>query len=144
MATADYVICDEGANLCFSEVKLGIAPAVISEFLMHKCNWSHVSAWMISGLAFTPRQAETAGLVHSVVKPQEINREKDKILKNIFDAGPQAVRSTKKLLREIPELSQSQIVNKTTALIASLRAADEGQEGLKGFLEKREPSWRKR
>ena len=57
MAAADYVICEEKAQLCFSEVKLGIAPAVISEFLFKKCNISFVSNWMISGMQLSAHEA---------------------------------------------------------------------------------------
>lgn len=142
MAVSDYVICDEKAQLCFSEVKLGIAPAVISEYLLKKCNLSHTSAWMLSGVPFTAREAEIAGLVHRVVPAHDLASEKEKFLKNIIEAGPQAVRSVKKLLREIPHIKDKEVMERTTSLIAYLRASEEGQEGLKSFLEKRKPAWR--
>jgi methylglutaconyl-CoA hydratase len=142
MAVSDYVICDEKASLCFSEVKLGIAPAVISEYLLKKCNLSHASAWMLSGVPFSAREAEIAGLVHRVVPAHDISSEKEKFLKNILEAGPQAVRSVKSLLREIPHIKDREVMERTTSLIAFLRASAEGQEGLKSFLEKRKPSWR--
>lgn len=142
MAVSDYVICDEKAQLCFSEVKLGIAPAVISEYLLKKCNSSHVSAWMLSGIPFTPQEAQVAGLVHRIVPVGEIQSEKNKFLKNISEAGPEAVKSVKKLLRDLPSIKDKEVMDRTTSLIAFLRASPEGQEGLKSFIEKRQPSWR--
>lgn len=142
MAVSDYVLCDEKAQLCFSEVKLGIAPAVISEYLLKKCNLSHASAWMMSGVPFTPEEAQVAGLVHRILPAGELQGEKQKFLKNILDAGPEAVRSVKRLLREIPQIKEKEVMDRTTSLIAFLRASPEGQEGLKSFLEKRQPSWR--
>lgn len=142
MAVSDYVICEEKALLCFSEVKLGIAPAVISEYLLKKCNLSHASAWMLSGIPFTPEEAQVAGLVHRLVPAGEIQSEKQKFIKSVSDAGPEAVRSVKKLLRDIPSIKDKEIMDRTTSLIAFLRASPEGQEGLKSFLEKRQPAWR--
>jgi methylglutaconyl-CoA hydratase len=142
MAVADYVICDEKAQLCFSEVKLGIAPAVISEYVLKKCNFSHAAAWMMLGVPFTAIEAQVAGLVHRVVAARHLQEEKEKFLKNVTEAGPEAVRSVKKLLREIPQIKDKEIMERTTSLIAFLRASPEGQEGLKSFLEKRQPSWR--
>jgi methylglutaconyl-CoA hydratase len=142
MAVSDFVLCDEKAQLCFSEVKLGIAPAVISEYLMKKCNPSLISAWMISGMTLTSHEAATAGLVHRVVQGSEINSEKQKILKALSEAGPQALRATKKLIRDLSILPQKDVMPRTTTLIAELRSGAEGQEGLKSFLERRRPNWR--
>ncbi len=142
MAASDYVVCEDKAQLCFSEVKLGIAPAIISEFLLKKCNVSHVSAWMISGVPFTTIEAGAAGLVHKVVALGKLQEEKTKFIKHITDSGPEAVRATKKLIREIPHIKEKEVVDRTTSLIAFLRASSEGQEGLKSFIEKRQPSWR--
>lgn len=142
MAVADYVICEDKTQLCFSEVKLGIAPAVISEFLLKKCNTSLVSAWMLSGVPFSASEALSAGLVHHVASVGKMEIEKQRFLKHIYDSGPQAVRAIKKLLREIPSIKDKEVMETTTSLIAFLRASPEGQEGLKSFLEKRQPSWR--
>ena len=142
MAVSDYVICEEKAQLCFSEVKLGIAPAVISEYLLKKCNTSQASAWMMTGVPFDVKEAQVAGLVHRVVANGQLEAEKQKILKHIMDAGPEAIRAVKKLLRDIPHTKEKEVVDRTTSLIAFLRASPEGQEGLKSFLEKRQPSWR--
>lgn len=142
LACADYVICEEKAQMSFSEVKLGIAPAVISEFLMKKCNISFLNSWMISGLVIQPAEAEKAGLVHKVVSADKIQTEFDRYMKSINEAGPQAVRETKKLMRALIDGGVAHAFDKTTSLIAQLRVSPEGQEGLKSFLEKRKPSWR--
>ncbi len=142
MAVSDYVICEDDAKLCFSEVKLGIAPAIVSEFLLKKCNPSHVSAWMLSGVPFTAQEAQVSGLVHRVATKGNVQSEKNNFMKHILDSGPEAVRALKKLLREIPHTRDREVMMKTTNLIAYLRASQEGQEGLKSFLEKRKPSWR--
>ncbi len=142
MACADYVLCDEKTQMSFSEVKLGIAPAVISEFLVRKCNVSFVSAWMISGLVFNPVEAQKAGLVHQVGDEKSLDEHYAHYKKSLDQAGPLAVRETKKLLRDLTKNIDQGIYQRTTDLIAKLRVSPEGQEGLKSFLEKRKPNWR--
>lgn len=142
MACADYVICDEKAQISFSEVKLGIAPAVISEFILKKCNISLIQSWMISGLLITPQEAEKSGLIHKVVSADKIKEEYERYVKSIGDSGPQAIRETKKMIRDFVSSNFKSTSKKTTSLIAKLRVSPEGQEGLKSFLEKRKPSWR--
>lgn len=142
LACADYVICDEKTQMSFSEVKLGIAPAVISEYLLKKCNIGFLNAWMISGMVFDPSEAMKAGLVHQMGPDYKVQEEYDRYFKSVNDAGPVAVRETKKLLRELVSLNGVDSSLRTTSLIAQLRVSPEGQEGLRSFLEKRKPSWR--
>ncbi len=142
MAVSDYVVCEEKVQLCFSEVKLGIAPAVISEYMLKKCNSSQAAAWMMTGVPFTAQEAQVAGLIHRVVPAGQLEAEKQKVIKHIMDSGPEAVRALKKLIRDIPHTKEKEVMDRTTSLIAYLRASPEGQEGLKSFLEKRQPSWR--
>lgn len=142
VATCDYVIADPKTQFCFSEVKLGIAPAVISGFVARKTLPGLVRHWMMSGAVFTPQQAQAAGLVHDIVAEADFEAHLQTILKTYKDAGPEAVRETKKLLNDLPALNGAQQKERTSQLIADRRVSAEGQEGLKSFLEKRNPSWR--
>ena len=142
VAVCDEVIAEEGTQFCFSEVKLGIAPAVISAFVNRKALAGKVRPLMLSGVVFNPHVAQQAGLVNEIVPAGEGHTAVQKILHNYLQCGPEAVRATKKLLNTIPSMNWSQQQEATTTLIAELRASSEGQEGLKSFLEKREPSWR--
>jgi methylglutaconyl-CoA hydratase len=138
LACCDYVLCEEKTQLCFSEVKLGIAPAVISFFVLKKCALGFVNPLMISGRVFNATEALQTGLVHVIVDEEALP---DKLLSAINwfkEAGPQAVRATKKLL-QTADLNKQTV----TSLIAELRVSTEGQDGLRAFLEKRNPSWRK-
>lgn len=142
IAVCDEVIAEEGTQLCFSEVKLGIAPAVISSFVNRKAVPGKVRPLMLSGAVFNVHVAQQAGLVTEVVPAGEGHVMVQKVLTNYLQCGPEAVRETKKLLNELPSLAWDQQRARTTTLIAQRRASSEGQEGLKSFLEKREPSWR--
>lgn len=144
MACSDYVIAEENVKMSFSEVKLGIAPSVISEFVMRKNIPSIVASWMMSGHLFTAHEAYHSGLVHKVVKTDEMSDVAEKYIKSVCDSGPEAVRATKKLIRDLEGTESSKVRDLTTALIARLRVSDEGQEGIKSFLEKRKPNWIKK
>ncbi|MBS1968765.1 MAG: enoyl-CoA hydratase/isomerase family protein [Bdellovibrionales bacterium] len=142
VACCDYVIADPQTQFCFSEVKLGIAPAVISSFINRKAVAGKVRHFMMSGAVFNSQQAADAGLVNEVASSTEFAARLEHALKAYKECGPEAVRETKKLLNDIPNLSWDDQRKRTSQLIAERRVSAEGQEGLKSFLEKRSPSWR--
>lgn len=142
VACCDYVIADPQTQFCFSEVKLGIAPAVISAFINRKAVAGKVRHFMMSGAVFNSQQAADAGLVNEVASSTDFVTRLEHVLKAYKECGPEAVRETKKLLNDIPNLSWDDQRKRTSQLIAERRVSAEGQEGLKSFLEKRTPTWR--
>ena len=141
-ACADVALAESGTQLRFSEVRLGILPAVISPFIMQKINPSWARRWMITGEMFDARQAFEAGLVQFVGTADEVNAEKARVIASILEGGPEAVRMTKALLNEIGHSDPGEVRSRVTDAIADRRTSNEGQEGLSAFLSKREPSWR--
>lgn len=142
IACCDYVIADPQTQFCFSEVKLGIAPAVISAFINRKAVAGKVRHFMMSGAVFNSQQAAEAGLVNEVASSTDFTTRLEHVLKGYRECGPEAVRETKKLLNDLPNLSWEDQRKRTSRLIAERRVSVEGQEGLKSFLEKRSPNWR--
>lgn len=142
VAACDEVVAEESTQFCFSEVKLGIAPAVISAFVNNKAVPGKVRPLMLSGVVFNAHVAQQAGLVTDVVPAGEGHTALQKVLHNYLQCGPEAVRETKKLLNGLSTMTWEEQRQRTTTVIAERRASNEGQEGLKSFLEKREPSWR--
>lgn len=141
LACADYVIATDNLQMCFSEVKLGLVPAVISSFLMRKISAGFLQPLMMSGEVFGSEQALRMGLVHEICLENETSTRLEKVRKNFLQCGPEAVRETKKLLRDLRDLKISEHRQKTAAVIADRRVSSEGQEGLKSFFEKRKASW---
>ncbi|MFP5519432.1 MAG: enoyl-CoA hydratase-related protein [Bdellovibrionia bacterium] len=142
LACCDYVIAEEGTQFCFSEVKLGIAPAVISAFIHKKAQMGRARFYMLSGKVFGADEAMAMSLVHEKSPAGEAHHAVQRVLHLFQQVGPQAAQETKKLLNSLYELSWDQQKTQTAAVIADRRVSDEGQEGLKSFIEKREPSWR--
>ena len=141
VACCDYVVAETGTKFCFSEVKLGIAPAVISSFVLDKCTPA-IKFFMTSAEVFTDVQGQPLGLVNFAGSKDEGTKEFQRVLHLYKENGPVAVRRTKKLLRELSLLNPNQHKDVTTKLISELRVSNEGQEGIKGFLENRKPSWK--
>ena len=144
VACCDLVVMDEKTQLCFSEVKLGIAPAVISHFVLKKSNLGHVAPWMMSGKVFGAQEAQRMGLAHDVVPESEMTNCLQNALNQFGEAGPEAVRETKRLIQKVSSHSKAKARVETTKLISKLRVSSEGQEGLGAFLGKRIPEFKSR
>ena len=129
----DAVIAAEDAVFAFSEVKLGIIPAVISPFALNKIGPSAARRYFVTGERFDTDTALRIGLVHEVA--EELDEAVDRLLDELRSAGPEAARHAKKLVLERPDGLA------TERRIAQRRTSDEGQEGLQAFIEKRDPSW---
>jgi methylglutaconyl-CoA hydratase len=134
VAAADVAIAAPDAVFAFSEVKLGIIPAVISPFALAKIGPGAARRYFLTGERFDAATALRIGLVHEVA--DDLDAAVERVVGELLSAGPQAARWAKRLLRERPDGPE------TARWIAERRTSDEGQEGLRAFLEKRRPHWR--
>src|SRR5215831_14445175 len=133
-ACADAVVAAPDATFGFSEVRLGIAPAVISPFVIARIG-AHARRYFTTGERFGADTALRIGLVDEIA--HDVAGAAARIVGDVLQSGPAAVRAAKRLVLEPPGDGEQ-----LARIAAGLRAADEGQEGLRAFLEKREPSWR--
>lgn len=140
LSVCDHVIAARDVKMAFSEVKLGIAPAVIAPFVLAKMGAGHARAWFLSGQTFSAHQAFHMGLVHRVCPPEELDDKVAETVRAFLAAGPAAARATKKFIRKISPRRWNLV--DPSRLNADLRASPEGQEGMSSLLEKRPPSWR--
>ena len=134
VAAADVAISARDTLYAFSEVKLGIIPAVISPFALAKIGAGHARRYFVTGERFGADTALRIGLVSEVA--DDLDAAVDRVVDELRSAGPHAARWAKRLVRERPAGPE------TARWIAERRASDEGQEGLRAFLEKRRASWR--
>lgn len=134
LACADYVYAAESTKFCFSEVKLGLAPAVISSFILRKCTDALVRPWMLSAEVFDIATAEVIGLVHSRFFNVLANED---IFSTFSENGLEAMKATKKLLNQIQTANWAEQKKLTTTVISERRTSIEGQERLKKFFDKK-------
>jgi methylglutaconyl-CoA hydratase len=141
-AVSDLIIAEAGAKFGFTESRLGILPAVISPFVIAKIGESNARALFPGGRRFDAMRALRIGLIHEVVEGDDaLDRAVDAGVSDLLAAGPTAARAAKSIIREVRGLPHASTRWHTARVIARQRVSDEGQEGLRAFLEKRAPSW---
>ncbi len=140
-AVSDIVVCADDAVFGFTETKLGIIPAVISPFVLAKIGASHARALFLTGERFGAHRAQAIGLVHVVVPPAELDAAVEHTIAELMSASPTAVAAAKRTLRAVQEASYDETREISARAIAAQRVSEEGQEGLRAFLEHREASW---
>ena len=133
VACSDIVVAERGTVFAFSEVKLGIVPAVISPFALRRIGEGAARRYFVTGERFDAETALRLGLVHEVTDDRRAAL--TAVLRELATAGPRAARHAKKLVLERPDGPE------TARRIAERRTSDEGQEGLRAFLDRRRPAW---
>ena len=141
VAIADIGVAVEEASFAFTEVRLGILPAVISPYVVRKVGLSFATAAFTTGIRFDSHRAFDTGLIHSVVDASQLDPEIDRFVDAIVSGGPHAVNAAKRLVREVAGRTAAEVRDLTITCIADARVSAEGQDGMRAFIEKRPPSW---
>ncbi|MCH2533999.1 MAG: enoyl-CoA hydratase-related protein [Bdellovibrionales bacterium] len=137
LGVSDYVYSDEQTKFGFTEVRLGLVPAVISPFCLKRLNLKDAKQLMMSGEVFSAKQASEVGLVDSVGRMDEIQQHIDELIKHFKTLSLPAVKATKKLLNDINQMSDlQQVTPLTTKVISERRVSEDAQTRLKNFLNK--------
>jgi methylglutaconyl-CoA hydratase len=134
VACVDVAVAGEDAVFGFSEVRLGIIPAVISPFVLPRIGPGPARRLFLTGERFDAGTALRIGLVHEVAA--DPRHAVERVVTDVLAGGPEAVRAAKRLVRERPAGTE------TARIAAERRTSPEGQDGLRAFLEKRAPAWR--
>jgi methylglutaconyl-CoA hydratase len=140
-AVCDIVVAEEQTVFGFTEVKLGIIPAVISPFALAKIGRSAARELFLTGARFPAARAKEIGLAHAVVAAADLDATVARYVAEILTAGPEAVAAAKALIPQAWDRELDDAMPLTAAAIAARRVSAEGQEGLTAFLAKRKPSW---
>jgi methylglutaconyl-CoA hydratase len=140
----DIVIASNKASFCLSEVKLGLIPATISPYVVNAIGLKASRRYFQTAERFFSDKAMQLGLVDEVVEADELTPAVDKMITTLLSNSPEAMRQAKQLAFDVAYQDiNEQLLNETSARIASIRVSNEGQEGLSAFFEKRSPSWQK-
>jgi methylglutaconyl-CoA hydratase len=140
-AVCDIVVAAETTIFGFTEVKLGILPAVISPFSIAKVGRSAARELFLTGARFSAERAKEIGLVHAIGDETELDRIVAKYVNDLMTSGPEAVSAAKRLIARVAAADRDAAREITIEAIAERRVSKEGQDGLRAFLEKRPPSW---
>ncbi|HUL72473.1 MAG TPA: enoyl-CoA hydratase-related protein [Vicinamibacterales bacterium] len=140
-AVCDVVVATEDAVFGFTEVVLGILPAMISPYVVSKIGLAAARELCLSGARFSAARAREIGLVTDVVAADRLDLTVDRHVQQFRKAAPSAIAATKKLLRDVAGRRPADVMALTADAIARQRVSPEGQEGLRAFLDKRAASW---
>ncbi len=140
-AVMDISVTLEDAKFGFTEVRLGVAPAIISVVCLPKMRRADAAAAFLRGARFDGREAARLGLVTEAVPEVELDDRVEEIVADLLRGGPEALAVTKSLVHQVPTMEFDAALEWTSLLSAERFASEEGQEGMAAYLEKRPPSW---
>jgi methylglutaconyl-CoA hydratase len=140
IAAADIAVCDEDATFAFSEVRLGVIPAVISATVLPRLDARAAAELYLTGDSFDGRRAARIGLVSAAVPAAELDPAVEAHVAALLRGAPGALAGAKELLRRGSGSIRDDLAE-LTAWSVRFFTSDEGREGVRAFGEKRPPSW---
>lgn len=141
VGAADIVVAVEDVQFSFSEVRIGVIPAVISVVCIPKLGTHHAMKLFLTGERFTGARAVEMGFAHRAVTRAELRAAVEEEIDMINRGGPNAVVECKKLVRKVPTWNREEGFEKTAEWSGRMFRSDEGAEGMAAFREKRDASW---
>ena len=142
VAACDMAVSVDTAWYCLSEVKIGLAPATISPYVIRAMGARAAQRYFLTAERFTAAEAHRIGFVHEVVTADALDAKVDELLKALTSASPAAVVACKTLVADVVGRDIDEgLIAYTVEAIADIRASAEGREGVQAFLNKRKPAW---
>lgn len=143
MASCDLVVVDASVTFALTEVRIGVAAAIISVPILRRVAPSRIAAAMLTGEPFDAHQAREIGLVSHVADhvSADVTTTVDQLCDGIVAGAPRAVAATKRLLRDVPAMDRNEAFETMRELSDQLFAGPDAQEGMAAFRDKRPPVW---
>jgi methylglutaconyl-CoA hydratase len=140
-AGMDLAYALDTVKMGFTEVRIGVAPAMISVLCLPKMRRTDAAAAMLRGGRFLAPEAERLGLITAAVPEKRLDEEVDAAVADLLLGGPAALAVTKQLLARVPEMTTEDAFAWTEQVSRDLFTSDEAEEGIAAFIEKRLPPW---
>ncbi len=141
VSLCDVAVASRDAKFALREILLGIAPAMISPYVLRKMGESQAHDYFLTGRTFDAERAREIGLINEVVEEELLDAEIDVWIQRFLHAGPKAIAATKELINKVAWSAIADVQDYTARTIAGLRGSPEGKEGFAAFFEKRRPNW---
>jgi len=141
VAACDIAVASSDARFAFSEVRVGVAPAIISVVCLQVMNRRDAQELLLTGERVTADRVLAAGLVTAVAEAAALDAAVRAYVDALLLGGPEATRNTKSLLRRVPAMTRDEAFAWTAEMSAGLFTSAEAREGMTAFLEKRKPEW---
>jgi len=142
VAACDIAVAASTANFCLSETRLGLIPATIGPYVVRALGEQAARRYALTAERFDAAEALRLGFVHSVAPVDGLDARIEEILAALMQTSGAAVSAAKRLVREVAGRPiDERLAADTAERIATIRASDDGREGVRAFLEKRKPRW---
>ena len=141
VAACDFVLAEKQSKFRFSELRLGLIPATISPYVLHRCGYIHSLNVMLSAETFSAKKAKKIALINKVTCLENLEESLAEILLMYLSAAPSAMIQTKKMLQQFYPVISPSSIDETAELLAKARSSQETGEGINAFFEKRKPEW---
>ncbi|MCZ6784557.1 MAG: enoyl-CoA hydratase-related protein, partial [Proteobacteria bacterium] len=141
VAVLDISIAADDVKFGFTEVRLGVAPAIISVVCLPKMRRGEAMEAFLRGHRFPASRAAELGLINRAVPAAELDAAVGEVIADLRKGGPKALGMAKRLVHEVPAMGQKEAFQWTTRVSGELFSGEEAAEGMKAFLQKRKPSW---
>ena len=142
-AVCDVLVAAEGIHFCLSEARLGLLPATIGPYVVRAMGEQAARRYFVTAERFSAAQAQAMGFVHELVDAEALDAKVAEIVAALVANGPVAAKACKQLVKDVAGRPVDAALRDDTAhRIADIRASAEGREGVRAFLDKREPAWR--
>lgn len=141
VAACDFSICEDSRQFAFTEVRLGLAPSIISVFVMRKIALPDATRYFLTGERFNAEEGVRMGLLYRAVPEGTLDAAVEEHIAALRQCGPNALQEVKRLLREVPVMTVEEGMSWARAKNLELFNAGEGREGMAAFAEKRKPAW---
>ncbi|MFQ5614349.1 MAG: enoyl-CoA hydratase-related protein [Anaerolineae bacterium] len=143
VCVSDVAVASETARMGMPEARLGLAPALISPYVVERVGLSRARQLVLTGETFNGLAARAYGVVHEAPPPDELDERVDHYVRLVLQCAPAALAEIKRLLFEVAGRPPAETLQYRADLLTRLRRSEEGQEGMRAFLEKRPPGWAK-
>ena len=142
VAVCDVAIAAKMANFCLSEVRLGLAPATISPYVIRALGTRASQRYFLTAEVFDAKKARQLGFIHERVSEDDLADTVAELCNKIVNNSPEAIETCKRLLHDIAGAPiDDKLIASTVKDIADIRSSKQGKEGVQAFLQKRKPSW---
>ena len=141
VAACDLAVAVETASFAVNEVRIGVAPAIVSVVLLPRLGLNHALRLFLTGEPFDAAEAARIGLVTEAAPAEELDARVGRYVSAILQGGPLALGHAKRLVRDVPALPMPEAFARMETLSAELFASAEAREGMRAFAERRPPSW---
>jgi methylglutaconyl-CoA hydratase len=141
VAACDFAIAPLGTSFAFTEVRLGVVPAMVSVPVLRRLDPRAAAEYFLTGEVFDAARAAEIGLLTRAVPAEELDATVAHYAEMLLQGGPEALAITKRLVRDLPAVSFEEGLRQMTALSAQRFTSDEGQEGIAAFMAKRPAAW---